>query len=206
MTEENQHPPLGDTSTSKMLRIGASAAGALPFAGSIIQTVLTEAIPNVRLQRAESYIRHLQDQVDEIKLKIVLEKPEGLDLFEEGLMQSVRAFSDDRKKYIMSLVVDGLNEKHKYSKIQYYLRLLQQLGDDDIARLYEEVKWHKENTNPSVEEKSQRLESFSEYENSRRYYLSSFGLIKNQAAWDAIVIDGPTEVCKELINLIGIYP
>ncbi|MBO6579391.1 MAG: hypothetical protein JJ871_07585 [Thalassospira sp.] len=138
MPEENQHPPLGDTSTSKALRLGASAAGALPFAGSIIQTVLTEAIPNVRANRVEAYIRYLQDQIDELNLKLALEKPEGLDLFEEGLWQSARALSDDRKKYIAELVAKGLQETGlEQQETRHFMRILEQLDDRQIILLAE---------------------------------------------------------------------
>lgn len=84
MPEETQRPLLGDTSTAKALRIGASVAGAVPFAGAFIQTVLTETIRNVRADRVEDYIRYLQDQIDELKLKIAIDKPEGLDLLKKG--------------------------------------------------------------------------------------------------------------------------
>ncbi|OKH87865.1 hypothetical protein [Thalassospira sp. TSL5-1] len=138
MPEENQHPPLGDTSTAKALRIGASAAGAMPFAGSIIQTVLTETIRNVRAERAEDYIRYLQDQIDELKLKIALDKPEGLDLFEEGLWQSARALSDNRKKYIAELVTKGLQETGlEQQETRHFMRILEQLDDRQIILLAE---------------------------------------------------------------------
>lgn len=136
MSEETEHPTLGDTKTSKALRIGASIAGAVPFAGATIQTVLTEAIPNVRAERVEAYIRQLQDQIDELKLKLALEKPEGLDLFEEGLWQSARAISDERKKYVAELVSKGLQQTDfEQQETRHFMRILEQLDDRQIVLL-----------------------------------------------------------------------
>jgi len=138
MPEETQRPLLGDTSTAKALRIGASVAGAVPFAGAFIQTVLTETIRNVRADRVEDYIRYLQDQIDELKLKIAIDKPEGLDLFEEGLWQSARALSDDRKKYISELVAKGLQETGlEQQETRHFMRILEQLDDRQIILLAE---------------------------------------------------------------------
>lgn len=135
-TEDKSNLPLGDTATSKALRIGASVAGAIPIAGATIQTVLTEAIPNVRVDRVETYIRHLQDQIDELTLKLALDKPEGLDLFEEGLWQSARAFTDERKKYIGELVICGLNsEEAEQNRVRHNLRILSQISDEEIVIL-----------------------------------------------------------------------
>lgn len=138
MPEENQHPPLGDTTAAKALRIGASAAGVIPFAGAAIQTVFTEIIPNVRAERVEAYVRYLQDQIDELKLQIALEKPEGLDLFEEGLWQSARASTGDRKKYIAELVAKGLQETGlEQQETRHFMRILEQLDDRQIILLAE---------------------------------------------------------------------
>ncbi|HAI29617.1 MULTISPECIES: hypothetical protein [unclassified Thalassospira] len=138
MSKEDQHPTLGDTQRSKVLRVGASVLGTVPVIGPPIQTVLTELIPNVRADRIEAYIRYLQDQIDELKLKLALEKPEGLDLFEEGIWQSARAISDDRKKYIAELVAKGLQETGlEQQETRHFMRILEQLDDRQIILLAE---------------------------------------------------------------------
>ncbi|PKR59936.1 hypothetical protein [Thalassospira lohafexi] len=194
MSEENQHPPLGDTSTSKALRIGASVAGAVPFVGASIQTVLTEIIPNVRADRVESYIRHLQDQIDELKLKLALEKPEGLDLFEEGLWQSARAFTEERKKYIGELVISGLNcEEAEQHRVRHNLRILNQIGDDEILILssyqskYQAIssddakafrKKHKSVLGPFSRALGSADRSKAAHKDALLAHLASFGLLK----------------------------
>ncbi|WP_417321245.1 hypothetical protein [Emcibacter sp.] len=138
MPEESQHPPLGDTSASTALRIGVGLTGAVPLVGAVLQTALTETIRNVRLDRVEDYLRYLQAQIDELMLKLALEKPEGLDLFEEGLWQSTRALSDDRKKYIAELVVKGLQETGlEQQETRHFMRILEQLDDRQIILLAE---------------------------------------------------------------------
>lgn len=205
MSQEIENPPLGDKRSSKALRITASVTGAIPFAGPVIQTVLTEAIPNVRFDRVEEYVRHLQEQIDEIKLQKILENEEALDVFEEGLWQSARAVSEERKKRIQFLVANGLNNNREHSETQYYLRLLKQLGDDDIARLCDELAWFQNHPNTTSEEKAARWTGFSETENARRLYLASFGLLKAHATYGGGNVAGePTEVCKKLLELVGL--
>ncbi|RCK47083.1 hypothetical protein TH25_16370 [Thalassospira profundimaris] len=206
MSKKSQHPPLGDIPETTAFEIVASGFGAIPVIGPTIQTVLNKTIPNIRAERVETYLRYLQDQIDELKLKLALERPEGLDLFEEGLWQSARAVSEKRKKYIQSLVADGLNNNREHSESQYYLRLLTQLGDDDIIRLWDELTWFRDHPNATDEEKAKRWTGFSETENARRLYLASFGLLKAHATYGGGNVAGePTEVCKKFLELVGLW-
>ncbi len=119
-----------------MSRLAASLPGVIPVVGPIIQAVISEVIPNVRADRVETYIHYLQDQIDELKLERVLKKPEGQDFFEEGLWQSARAFTDERRQYIGELVVSGLkHENTEQNRIRHYLRILNQIGDEEIIIL-----------------------------------------------------------------------
>lgn len=233
MPKENQHPPLGDTSTAKALRIGASVAGAVPFAGAFIQTVLTETIRNVRADRVEDYIRYLQDQIDELKLKIAIDKPEGLDLFEEGLWQSARAFSDDRKKYIAELVVKGLQETGlEQQETRHFMRILEQLDDRQIILLAEyhpansptagnvqgtsfhEVNWNVVQPGHTVEdildhtgrEEAQRGARLNEI---MRRHLSSLGLLERDQMFGGVEMQPSShrylisEAGKDFLRCIG---
>ena len=138
MPEEKKHPPLGDIPETTAFEIVASGFGAIPVIGPTIQTVLSKTIPNIRAERVETYLRYLQGQVDELKLKNALEKPEGLDLFEEGLWQSARALTDDRKKHIAELVVKGLQETGlEQQETRHFMRILEQLDDRQVILLAE---------------------------------------------------------------------
>lgn len=129
-------PALGDDTANRMARILGSASGIVPIAGPVIQAVISEVIPDIRINRIEVYIQYLQDRLDDLQLKAALNEPEGLDLFEEGLWQSARAFTEERKKYIGELVVSGLtNEDVEQNKVRHYLRILNQIGDEEIIVL-----------------------------------------------------------------------
>ncbi len=142
MTDGNKNhiPPLGDPGSGKALRIATSLTGAIPFAGPVIQSVITEIIPNVRLERIEAYIKYLQDNLDEIHLKTALKSESKLDLFEEGMWQSARAFTKERQEYIAKLVSHGLGEESTKQDInRHFLRILNQIDDRQIILL---VKYH----------------------------------------------------------------
>lgn len=131
-------PTLGDSPTSRALRLGAAFVGAIPGVGPIIQAVLTEAIPNTRMSRVEEYLLAIDKRLSEIELESALEKPESLDLFEEGLWQSARAFTDQRKAYIQELVLKGLQgtDANKV-RARQYLRILSLLDDTHVVLLAE---------------------------------------------------------------------
>lgn len=163
--EIKKQPSLGDTIPAKALRIGAGITGAVPYVGPLIQTILTEVVPSVRIERVEAYIRYLQDEINELNLKCALETPEGLDLFEEGLWQSVRALSDKRRRYIVKLVASGITDTSQNEQMsRHFLRLLNQLGDEDIAVL--------------ITQKDGGLSEFQKGMTlARQRYLASFGLL-----------------------------
>lgn len=136
MTDDKTPPPLGDPYQNAVTRIAMSAPGMIPIVGPVVQAAIQELIPNVRLNRFETYIQYLQDRIDELKLKAVLETPEGLDTFEEGMWQSARAVSEKRKRHIVELTAKALTaEETERLQARHYMRILTQLGDDEIALL-----------------------------------------------------------------------
>ena len=233
MPEENQHPPLGDTSASTALRIGVGLTGAVPLVGAVLQTALTETIRNVRLDRMEDYLRYLQGRINELMLKVALEKPEGLDLFEEGLWQSARALSDDRKKYIAELVVKGLQETGlEQQEMRHFMRILEQLDDRQLILLAEYhpanspnvgneqgARFHEANrnvvqpghavadiTDHTGQEEAQRGSRLNEI---MRRHLSSVGLLERDQMVSSIEIQPSshhyliTEAGKDFLRCIG---
>lgn len=231
--EDSKHPPLGDTGSSRTLRIGVSVAGAIPFAGATIQTVLTEAIPNIRTDRMEAYIRHLQDQIDDLSLELALQDQTGLDVFEEGLWQSARALSEKRKKYIANLVTRGLQTRDfEQQETRHFMRILEQLDDRQIVLL---AKYHPKNlpfvgndavlpfnrANKDVADPGHSVEDlldFKQEEGGIRLnalmvgQLSSLGLLEESESIDSI--GKPlrrrefhiSESGKDFLNFIGVVP
>jgi hypothetical protein len=114
----------------------AGFASSVPVVGPIISTAIKDLIPNVRLERIERYIQYLQERIDEIQLEASLMTPDGLDIFEEGLWQSARAVSEERKLHIAELATKALTaEESERLQARHYMRILNLLGDDEVAFL-----------------------------------------------------------------------
>ena len=97
---------------------------------------MTEFIPNVRVERLENYIRYIELKVGAQDLKLSLAKPEGLELFEEGMWQFARAFTEERLQYIRVFVTSGLaSEEAKQNRVCHNIRMLNQIGDDEVIIL-----------------------------------------------------------------------
>lgn len=132
MTDELP-PPLGETKGDAAARAITALVGTIPCVGPAIQFALNEVIPNQRLKRIEAYVRILQTHLDELALKTALKTPEGVDLFEEGLWQSARALSDERKEYIARLVATGMTgDELEGQETRHILRILNQIDDSEV--------------------------------------------------------------------------
>ena len=131
-----KHPPLGETGSDVAARTISALAGAIPCVGPILQITINETIKNVRLDRIETFLLYLQDRIDENNLKHSLNTPDGLDIFEEGISQSARALSEERKQYIADLVSNGMKASGvEKQQIRHFLRILTQIDDAQIIIL-----------------------------------------------------------------------
>lgn len=134
-------PAIQDTA----VELASAYASSIPIVGPIIATAIKDTIPNVRMERIETYIQSLQNQIDELELKAALETPEGIDTFEEGIWQSARAVSQDRKERIATLVTKGLKHSgNEQQQARHFLRLINQLDDMQIVILTGYLDRHQE--------------------------------------------------------------
>jgi hypothetical protein len=129
-------PLLGESRSDVLARTLTTLTGVVPCVGPLIQIALSETIPNIRLDRIEAYLIHLQSRLDEATLQASLMTADGLDMFEEGMWQSARAFSDGRKQYIAELVSKGMaSDGAERQESRHTLRILNQLDDAQIIIL-----------------------------------------------------------------------
>ena len=83
-----------DTNTrDRLVSAAKSAAGALPFVGTLVGEVIDTIIPELRIERVVSFLKSLDERVGEIDENIErfqksLKTEEGLDIFEEGIIQA----------------------------------------------------------------------------------------------------------------------
>lgn len=119
--------------------LGKSLGGVIPFAGAFLGELIANYIPDQRIDRLGKYVIELEKRVSKIDADLLSElkvNGEAIDLIEEGFVQSARAFSNDRRIYIASIVANGLTSKDlKFQESKYLLKLLQDLSDFEIALL-----------------------------------------------------------------------
>lgn len=122
------------------LASGARAAlSAIPFAGSLLAEVAGSIIPNQRVDRIADFAAKLEERIadlEEVQVRSELHDEEFTDLLEESLTQASRAVSEDRRKYLASLVATSLTtEAVKHSEAKHLMRILGELNDVEILWL-----------------------------------------------------------------------
>jgi hypothetical protein len=108
--DEDEVPPLGNTSRDLVTALAKGAAGAMPFAGGIIAEIIGQVIPQQRIERIEVYARYLNERLesmDQGETNSKMKYSENVALFEDGALQSARAISDERKLHIARIVAHG---------------------------------------------------------------------------------------------------
>lgn len=115
-----------------------SAAGAVPGIGSLLSELIGNIIPHQRINRLEKFVKILDEKLNLLKDEISrsFEDDECVRLFEEGFYQASKAVSDERREYIASVLVNGLeNDQIKYAESRYLMNILDELTDIEIIWL-----------------------------------------------------------------------
>lgn len=125
--------------TDLVASVAKSAVGAVPFAGNLLSEVVGLIIPNQRIERLSKYVQELEKklaQVSEDTINELSKDERFVDLIEEGFIQASRAITDERRKYIASIVKNGITDKSiKLEESKFLLKLLQELNDVEIIWL-----------------------------------------------------------------------
>ncbi|NKC15643.1 MAG: hypothetical protein GKR94_26640 [Gammaproteobacteria bacterium] len=131
-----------DTNTrDRLVSAAKSAAGALPFIGTFVGEIIDSVIPEVRIERVVGFLKSLDERVGNLDDKLdrfqqSLKSEEGLDIFEEGVIQASRTVSEERKKRLAYLVVNSLaSEELKYAESRKLLSIYNELTDPEIIWL-----------------------------------------------------------------------
>ena len=132
---------LETNSRDRLVSVAKAVAGALPFVGTLVAETLDTVVPNLRFERVVSYLQSLEQTVTQLEERMSLfEKhlrtEEGLDIFEEGIVQATRAVSEERKERLAKLVAKSLtSEEVKYEESKKLLNLYRELTDPEIVWL-----------------------------------------------------------------------
>ena len=132
---------LETNSRDRLVSVAKAAAGALPFIGTLVGETLDSVVPNLRFERVVSFLKTLEDNVVRLDDRISsfekhLGSEEGLDIFEEGIIQASRSVSEERKERLAKLVAKSLSaEDMKYEESRKFLNLYRELTDPEIVWL-----------------------------------------------------------------------
>lgn len=156
--------------------------GAIPIVGPMMAEVIGHVIPNQRIDRLEQFLKILEEKVKDVDSKRLHERfnqEEFVDLLEDGMLRASRALSEERKRYIASIVENGIKEE-RFESIQkkLILNLLSELNDVEIVML-QSYGIHPD----------ERDEYFGKHENVLRPPMATFGsaseVIDDKAVFDA---------------------
>ena len=112
---------------------------AIPVIGGLTVELLNFAIPNQRQERIETLLNILASRVfniSEQELKQKFQSTDFIDIFEDVLLQSVRATSQERLEYLASVLEKGLKEED-FDRIQSkrLLEILEKINDTEVLLL-----------------------------------------------------------------------
>lgn len=111
----------------------------IPVIGGLTVELLNFVIPNQRQKRIETLLNILASRVfniSEQELKQKFQSTDFIDIFEDVLLQSVRATSQERLEYLASVLEKGLKEED-FDRIQSkrLLEILEKINDTEVLLL-----------------------------------------------------------------------
>lgn len=139
MDEENLKKDLEIQGVDYFASMVKSLVGAAPFVGPLLSEVSSNVIPNQRIERIVDFAKNLESKIEDLDKKFVQAQstnPEFTDLLEEGIRQSTRAVSEERRGYISSIISNSLNEQRiEFAESKHLMRILGELNDVEIILL-----------------------------------------------------------------------
>jgi len=133
MEKENKEYPLNLTPTDYVASAAKIALNTVPFAGSLLAEVAGIIIPNQRIDRIVKFARKLEEKLEKIDKKMVwlkLKDENFTDILEEGIRQSARALSENRREYLASVIANSISsEDVEFIESKHLLRILGEIND-----------------------------------------------------------------------------
>jgi hypothetical protein len=113
--------------------------GAAPFVGSLLGEIAGTVIPNQRLERIVKFAKILEEKLASLEketIKAKLTNENFTDLMEEGLKQAAISLTDERRKYIASVIKNGLNpDGIEFVESKHLLKILGEINDIEVIWL-----------------------------------------------------------------------
>ena len=132
---------LNTNTLDRLVSVAKGIAGVCPVIGSLASEAVGSLIPNQRLDRVVNFVLRLEEYIIRVdsrlnRMDINLRMPEGLDIFEEGMIQASRAVSKDRQEQLALIIARSLTtDQLKYSESRKILNIFRELTDPEILWL-----------------------------------------------------------------------
>ncbi len=183
--------------TSDYVTSAARAAlGTVPFVGSLLAELAGTVIPNQRIVRIVKFAQALEHRLSNLEEEFIraqISDEQFTDLLEEGLRQSARSLTDERRNYIAAIIANSLSSQDiEYIESKHLLQILGEINDIEVVwlRFYLD---HSMNSDNEFRERHQNLlqplatsmgSSHEEFDKealqkSYKEHLTQLGLLKH---------------------------
>lgn len=130
---------LNKNTTDMIVPISRATLNLIPWAGPIIAEIVTEIIPNQRIERIVDYIKQLKERISSIEEDVLRQRmtnPEFIALFEDGAIQSAKALTSERREKIAAILANSLSEERlDFLQAKVLLNLLGELNEAELIIL-----------------------------------------------------------------------
>ncbi len=132
---------LNTNNLDRLVSVAKGIIGVCPAIGPLASEAIGSLIPNQRLERVVNFVLKLEEYTEKVDsrlnmLETNLKTPEGLDIFEEGLIQASKAVSRERQQQLAVIIAISLtNAQVKYSESKKILNIFRELTDPEILWL-----------------------------------------------------------------------
>jgi len=124
---------LNNNLKDKSVSLAKGIAGAIPIAGAIVSEIISTTIPNQRIDRITTFIKLLEEKINETEKTLLLNNKYTLDIFEDGLFLAARSLSEQRNHYIVNFLCNELNlTENEYHAKKKLFQILSDLTELDI--------------------------------------------------------------------------
>lgn len=139
-------PDLGADSRDRSVAVLRAVLGSVPVAGAVLSELITNIVPNQRMDRLERYLKELAMRLEAIgpseRLGQRFQDATNVALVEDGAHQAARALTEERILRIVDCVANGISSDDTDHLLKRRLLLtLGDLDDQHLAILHAHANW-----------------------------------------------------------------
>ncbi|MEO5627764.1 MAG: hypothetical protein ABIQ89_02650 [Candidatus Saccharimonadales bacterium] len=130
---------LGNSKSDWSAIVAKASLGAVPIAGSFLSEIVSALIPNQRIERIAKFANELNTKLEKLPDEVIKKLRDNelfIDLVEDSFFRTVRASSEERRRYILNIVQNGISEDDAtINNAKYLLGLLSEINDNEVIWL-----------------------------------------------------------------------